>query len=41
MEEYLKVSEVIDWQHSKVIELAEQIAWGFETPRAIAQACFE
>ncbi len=41
VEEYLEVSEVIDWQHPKVIELAKQIALEFETPIAIAQACFE
>ncbi len=41
MEEYLKVSEVIDWQHPAVMERAKQIALGFETPMAIAKACFE
>ena len=41
MEEYLKVSEVIDWQHPEVMERAKQIALEFETPVAIAQACFE
>lgn len=41
MEEYLKVSEVIDWQHPNIMERAKQIASGFETPLAIAKACFE
>ncbi|MBL1178796.1 MAG: transglutaminase family protein [Pantanalinema sp. GBBB05] len=50
MEEYLKVSEVIDWQHPEIMERAKQIASEFETPMAItpqgklfriAQACFE
>jgi transglutaminase-like putative cysteine protease len=41
MEEYLKVSEVIDWQHPEIMERAKQIALGHETPVAIAQACFE
>jgi hypothetical protein len=41
MEEYLKVSEVIDWQHPKVVEQAQQIAAGYETSIAIAKACFE
>lgn len=41
MEEYLKASEVIDWQHPEVMERAKQIALEFETPMAIAQACFE
>ena len=41
MEQYLKVSEVIDWQHPKIMECAKQIASGYETPTAIAKACFE
>lgn len=41
MEKYLKVSEVIDWEHPEIMERAKQIALRFETPMAIAQACFE
>jgi transglutaminase-like putative cysteine protease len=41
MEDYLKVSEVIDWQHPKIMERAEKIAVGKETPMAISKACFE
>lgn len=41
MEEYLKESEVIDWQHPEIMECAKQIASGYETPTAIAKACFE
>jgi transglutaminase-like putative cysteine protease len=41
MEEYLKASEVIDWQHPEIMKRARQIALGFETPMAIAKACFE
>jgi transglutaminase-like putative cysteine protease len=41
MKEYLKVSEVIDWKHPAIMERAEEIASGLETPRAIAKACFE
>jgi transglutaminase-like putative cysteine protease len=41
MEEFLKATEVIDWQHPKIIDCAQQIAEGIETPRAIAKACFE
>jgi transglutaminase-like putative cysteine protease len=41
MEEYLKVSEVIDWQHPEIMEGAKQIASGYQTPTAIAKACFE
>jgi transglutaminase-like putative cysteine protease len=41
MEQYLKVSEVIDWQHPKIMERAAKIALGNETPIAISKACFE
>lgn len=41
MEEYLKVSEVIDWQHPEIMKCAKQIALGCETSMAISKACFE
>jgi transglutaminase-like putative cysteine protease len=41
MEAYLNVSEIIDWQHPEIMECAEQIAFGSQTPMAIAKACFE
>jgi transglutaminase-like putative cysteine protease len=41
MEEYLRVSEVIDWQHPEIVELAKQIASGHRTSTAIAKTCFE
>lgn len=41
MEEYLRASEAINWQHPEIVELAEQIASGHETSVAIAKACFE
>ncbi len=41
MEEYLKVSDVINWQHPEIIECVSKIAFGRETPFAIAKACFE
>ncbi len=41
MEKYLRVSEVIDWQHPKIVECAQQIASGHKTSTAIAKACFE
>ncbi|MGL5083076.1 MAG: transglutaminase-like domain-containing protein [Microcoleaceae cyanobacterium] len=41
MEEYLKASEIINWQHSNIMECAEQIASGCETPIAFSKACFE
>ena len=49
MEEYLRTSEVINWQHPEIIELGEQIASVHKTSIAlaepvetrIAKACFE
>lgn len=40
-EEYLQASEVIDWQHPTILELAQKIASGHQTCEAIAKACFE
>jgi transglutaminase-like putative cysteine protease len=41
MEEYLRASEVINWQYPEIVELAREIASGHKTSMAIAQACFE
>lgn len=41
MEEYLQASEVIDWQHPTILELAQKISSGHQTCEAIAKACFE
>ncbi|MBD6618640.1 transglutaminase family protein [Komarekiella sp. 'clone 1'] len=41
MEEYLQVSEVINWQHPTVLKLAKKIASRHQTSEAIAKACFE
>lgn len=41
MDRYLKVSEVIDWQHPKIMERAKQISSECETTIEIAKACFE
>jgi transglutaminase-like putative cysteine protease len=41
MEEYLQASEVIDWQHPTILELAEKIASRHQTSEAITKACFE
>jgi transglutaminase-like putative cysteine protease len=41
MEEYLQVTEVIDWQHPEIIKCSQQIASGYKTQDAIAKACFE
>jgi hypothetical protein len=39
MEEYLRASEVIDWQHPEIVELAKRIASGHKTSTAIAKSC--
>jgi transglutaminase-like putative cysteine protease len=41
MEEYLQVTEVIDWQHPEIIKCSQQIASGHKNSEAIAKACFE
>jgi transglutaminase-like putative cysteine protease len=41
MDEYLRASEFINWQHPEIVELAKQIASGHKTSMAIAKACFE
>jgi transglutaminase-like putative cysteine protease len=41
MEEYLRASEIIDWSHPEIVELAKQIALKHETSTAIAKACFD
>ena len=41
MEEFLQVSDVIDWQDSPILELAEKIASPHQASEAIAKACFE
>ncbi|NEQ99618.1 MAG: transglutaminase family protein [Cyanothece sp. SIO2G6] len=41
MEEFLTVSDVINWQHPKILACAHQITAGLEMPMAMAQACFE
>ena len=41
MEEYLQVTEVIDWQHPEIIKCSQQIASGLKTPDAISKASFE
>ncbi len=38
---YLKVTEVVDWQHPQILELAKHVASSDPTPIAIAKACFE
>lgn len=41
MEAYLQTSEVIDWHHPAVLELAGQLSAGYDDPTTIAKACFE
>lgn len=41
MDEYLQVSDIIDWQHPTILELASEIASKHQTSEAIAKACFE
>ena len=41
MEEYLEVSENIDWETPSIIQLAEKLAVDKKTDADIAKACFE
>nr|WP_309741005.1 transglutaminase family protein [Chamaesiphon sp. OTE_20_metabat_361] len=41
MQEYLQLSEIIDWQHPEILALAHQIASKHQTTIDIAKACFE
>ncbi|HTL87806.1 MAG TPA: transglutaminase family protein [Leptolyngbya sp.] len=41
MQEYLQDSEVIDWKHSAILELAQELASGHQSAEAIAKSCFE
>ncbi len=41
MNEFLKSTDVIDWQHPDVITRARSLASGCEGPVAIARRCFE
>jgi transglutaminase-like putative cysteine protease len=41
MQEYLAVTDIIDWQHRKILDLSTQLAIGKNSKEEIAQACFE
>lgn len=41
MKEYLASTEIIDWENSAIVELAQQLATGCESEEAIAKNCFE
>ena len=38
---YLAVTNIINWQHPKILRLAKELAQGHDTPEKIAKACFE
>ena len=40
-EQYLKASEIIDWQRPEILQLAQELATGKNNITAIAKACFE
>jgi transglutaminase-like putative cysteine protease len=40
-EEYLKTSEIIDWDNPNILELAKKLANNQKTVESIAQSCFE
>ena len=41
MKQYLAVTETINWQHPKILQLADELSQGRDHPEAIAKACFE
>jgi len=41
LEEYLKSTEIIDWQHSDILSKARELAVGVEKPTDVARSCFE
>ncbi|NET39461.1 MAG: transglutaminase family protein [Cyanothece sp. SIO1E1] len=41
MKAYLQASEIIDWRHPVVLDLASQLAAGEQDGGAIAKTCFE
>lgn len=41
MKEYLKSTDIIDWQHPKVLARSKTLAQGKDHYQAIAKACFE
>ncbi|MEO0397424.1 MAG: transglutaminase family protein [Cyanobacteria bacterium P01_A01_bin.137] len=38
---YLQTTDIIDWQHPAILDLAKQLATGHKTPNDIAKACFQ
>lgn len=41
MKEYLKSTDIIDWQHPEVLAQAKKLAQGKDALHAIARSCFE
>lgn len=41
MQDYLAVTQIIDWQHPTILELAEHLAKGQNSKEKIAKVCFE
>ncbi|MDJ0574080.1 MAG: transglutaminase family protein [Xenococcaceae cyanobacterium MO_234.B1] len=41
MKEYLQVTEIINWQHPEILQLAHELSQGKNNPEEIAKACFE
>jgi transglutaminase-like putative cysteine protease len=41
MEEYLQVSEVINWQHPQILKLAKELSTQHNEAEEISKACFE
>jgi hypothetical protein len=41
IEEYLKPTEIIDWQHPDILSKAKELAAGKENPTDVARSCFE
>ncbi len=41
MDKYLESTDIIDWQDSTILELADRISVQYQTSEAIAKACFE
>ena len=41
IEEYLKSTEIIDWQHPDILSKANELAAGRDNPTDVARSCFE
>ena len=41
MKEYLSVTETINWQHPKILQLVQELSQNKNNTEDIAKACFE